>query len=80
MKDDMTGPALGKAEANWVDYPRADLYSWIRNSQALIAAKHPRTLAMPARYDNVEMTSFPNLTDEQIEALLLYINKTSTGI
>ena len=42
MKDNLTGPALGGAEARWAAYPKEDLYNWIRNSQAMIAAGHPK--------------------------------------
>ena len=38
MVDDLTGPALGGTQERWSDYPQEDLYSWIRNSQALIQA------------------------------------------
>jgi len=44
MKTDLTGPALSGTEDRWADYPREDLYGWIRNSQAMIAAGHPRAL------------------------------------
>ncbi len=41
MKSDMTGPALGGVQERWADYPIEDLYSWIRNSQALVESGHP---------------------------------------
>ncbi len=78
MKSDMTGPALGNAEENWSDYPREDLYNWIRNSQAMIAAGHPRAVEVWNEYKSV-MTAFPALTDEDIESVLLYINGVATG-
>ena len=37
MVDDMTGPALAGIKEGWAEYPREDLYQWIRNSQQLIA-------------------------------------------
>lgn len=73
MKDDMTGPALGGVEERWADYPREDLYNWIRNSQQLVSQKHPRAVNLMSDWNNVTMTSFPNLTDEEIEGVLLYI-------
>ena len=42
MKDDLTGPALGGFQERWADYPKEDLYSWIRNSQAMISSGHQR--------------------------------------
>ena len=72
MKDDLTGPALGGTQERWADYPREDLYSWIRNSQALIAEGHPRAQELWAEW-GVAMNPFPNLTDAEIENLLGYI-------
>lgn len=73
MKDDMTGPALGGVEERWADYPREDLYSWIRNSQQLASEKHPRAISLVKEWDNIVMNPFPNLTDEEIEGILLYV-------
>jgi mono/diheme cytochrome c family protein len=79
MKDKLTGPALGTTAANWADYPRQDLYDWIRNSQAMIASGHPRATQLWSEWKPTVMTAFPNLTDEQIESILLYINNVYTG-
>lgn len=79
MKTAMTGPALANAEANWADYPREDLYNWIRNSQALISAGHPRAVELWNEYKPNVMNAFPNLSDEDIESVLLYINGVATG-
>ena len=46
MKDDLTGPALAGVRERWKDFPKEDLYNWIRNSQKLIMEKHPRGLAL----------------------------------
>jgi len=73
MKDDMTGPALSGVEERWKDYPKEDLHSWIRNSQKLVSEKHPRAISLVQEWNNVVMTSFPNLSDEDIEGVLLYI-------
>ena len=74
MKDDLTGPALGEATKNWAAYPKEDLYQWIRNSQVMIDAKHPRALELWKKWAPVIMTSFPNLSDEDIEAMLAYMD------
>lgn len=79
MKSAMTGPALANAEANWADYPREELYAWIRNSQALIAAGHPRAVELWNEYKPTVMTAFPNLTDEEIESTMLYIRGMADG-
>lgn len=74
MKDNLTGPALGGLEERWSAYPRKDLYAWIRNSQALIATGHPRATELWNKWKPVLMNNFTNLTDEQIESMVLYIN------
>lgn len=73
MKDDMTGPALSGVEERWADYPREDLYNWIRNSQKMIDAKHPRAVELYKKWSPNQMNAFPNLTDEEIEGVLNYI-------
>lgn len=78
MKTNLTGPALGGVEERWAAYPKKDLYSWIRNSQALVASGHPRATELFAQYKTV-MNSFTSLTDEQIESLLLFIDAQAKG-
>lgn len=79
MKSDMTGPALGGVSERWSEYPESDLYAWIRNSPALIAEGHPRATQIYNEYNKVQMTAFPNLTDDEIASLLLYIEGTYDG-
>ncbi|MCB0707320.1 MAG: c-type cytochrome [Saprospiraceae bacterium] len=74
MKQDMTGPALAGYAERWADYPAEDLYSWIRNSQALIQAGHPRAAELWSQWGPTVMTSFPGLTDAQINNILAYVN------
>lgn len=73
MVADMTGPALGGFEERWADYPREDLYSWIRNSQAMISAGHPRAVELWNEWKPVVMNNI-NLKDEEIEHVFAYIN------
>ncbi len=79
MVDDMTGPALAGVEERWADYPREDLYAWIRNSQAMIAQGHPRAQELWAQWQPNVMNSFPNLTDAQMENVIGYINGVADG-
>lgn len=79
MKDDLTGPALGGVDERWADYDQADLYSWIRNSQALVQAGHPRATEVFNQWNKVVMQPFPNLTDEDIDNLMVYINCQYAG-
>lgn len=76
MKDNATGPALGGVEARWADYPREDLYAWIRNSQLLVSTGHPRAIEVSEKYPGV-MSNFPDLNDVEIEDLLSYIKEAS---
>lgn len=79
MKSDLTGPALGNAEANWAAFPQADLYNWIRNSQAMVKAGHPRAVEVYNQWKQVQMTAFTSLTDPEIANILAYINCTYTN-
>lgn len=75
MKDDLTGPALAGVEERWSSYSQQELYDWIRNSQAMIAAGHPRAIELWNRWKPTVMNSFPSFTDEEIESIFLYINE-----
>lgn len=79
MVTDATGPALAGVEERWADFPRTDLYKWIRGSKALVDAGHPRAKKLFADWKGVAMNNFPQLTDEQIESLVLYINFQAAG-
>lgn len=79
MKDALTGPPLGATQANWAAYPKEDLYAWIRNSQAMIKTGHPKAVELWNQYKPTVMTPFPNLTDDDIESLLLYIDGVYAG-
>ncbi len=79
MKSDLTGPALGVAEANWAAYPKEDLYNWIRNSQAMVKAGHPRAVEVYNQWKQVQMTAFTSLTDPEIANILAYISCTYTN-
>ena len=73
MKDKLTGPALGGVQERWAAYPKEDLYSWIRNSQAMINSGHPRAVELWNEWKPTIMTSFTSLTDSEIDNILGYI-------
>lgn len=77
MRDDLTGPALHSTEANWAAYPRQALYDYIRHSQASLKTKQPRAVALWKKWQPTLMNDFPNLTDDDIEAILAYIQEAS---
>lgn len=68
----LTGPALRGVEDRWPS--KADLYSWIRNSAALIKAGHPRAVEVYNQFNKIQMTAFPELKDAEIDAILAYIS------
>ncbi len=74
MKTLSTGPALGGYAESWSEYPREDLYSWIRNSQALIGTGHPRAVELWNDYKPTLMTNNLDLSDDDIESVLAYID------
>lgn len=78
MKDKLTGPALGGTQERWAG--REDLlYAWIRNSQAVIASGDPYAVALYNEWNKVLMNPFPNLTDDDIASILLYVDAVYTG-
>jgi len=72
MKDDLTGPALGGVTKRWKEYPAEDLYNYIRNPQQLVREKHPRAVEI-SNFSASSMTNFPNLSNDEIKSILLYI-------
>ncbi len=74
MIHDLTGPALADVEKRWSAFPKEDLYNWIRSSQSLVEAEHPRAVKIYNEWNQTLMNDFPNLTDEDIEALLVFID------
>jgi len=63
------GPALAGASER---YDRQWLYSWIRNSSAVIASGDPIAVALFEEYNQSVMTAFPQLSDEDIDNILAY--------
>lgn len=72
MKDKLTGPPLVKAVEFWGgDMKR--LYSWVRNSQAMISAGDPRAVAISKEYNGALMSSFAALKDADIDNIFAYV-------
>lgn len=70
MKDDLTGPALAGVRERWSDYPKDELYRFIRKSQEMIWEGHPQAVAVWNEWKPVVMNNFSELSDREIEALL----------
>ena len=72
MKDGLTGPALGGARERWESEEL--MYSWIRNSQGLVATGNTYAVNIYNTWKKEAMNPFPNLKDEEIAAILDYID------
>jgi cytochrome c2 len=74
VNKDMTGPALRGVEDRWPD--KKLLYAFIRNSEEVIRKdKYARQLWL--EWNQTLMLPHPDLTDEDIGALLDYIRSVS---
>jgi len=73
MKADMTGPALGGVQERW-EGKEEELYNWIRNSQQVIASGDPYAVKLFNDWNKSVMQAFPELTNENIDDILLYVN------
>ena len=67
---DLTGPALYGVTQRWSD--KDLLYRYIKNSQEVIA-ENEYAKALFIKYNKTPMNPFPQLTDEQITAILDYV-------
>ncbi|RZP17455.1 MAG: c-type cytochrome [Flavobacteriales bacterium] len=63
------GPALRNVAEK---YDREWLYKWITNSQGLIKSGDSKAVALFAEYNNSVMTSFPGLSNNDIDNILAY--------
>jgi len=73
---DMTGPGMMGFENRgpWSD--RKNVYEWVRNPSAFMA-KNAYARSLNKQYGSM-MTAFPELTDEQIDAICDFIRETAT--
>ncbi|WP_025741018.1 c-type cytochrome [Aquimarina pacifica] len=66
----MTGPALfGVADK----YDREWIYSWVKNSAAMIASGDSKAIAIYEEYNKTAMNAFPQLTNSDIDNILAYV-------
>ena len=69
---DATGPALKGVDQR---VPSAEwLHKWVRNSAALIASGDKYANEIYTKWNKTAMTAFPNLKDEEIDAIIAYAN------
>ena len=67
------GPALAGVTAK---YEREWLYSWIKNSTAMVKSGDAQAVAIFEEYNGSVMTSFPQLSKEDIDNILAYTDYT----
>ncbi|MFD2696931.1 cytochrome c3 family protein [Mesonia sediminis] len=66
------GPALhGVTEKRGKEW----LYSWIKNSSAMIEAGDPQAVAIYEEYNKVAMNAFPQLSNSDIDNILAYVEQ-----
>ncbi len=70
---DATGPALQNIDKTFPDKEWG--YKWVHNSAALISAGDPTAVAIYNKYNKTAMTAFPSLSNEDIDAILKYVNE-----
>ncbi len=63
------GPALRGVSSK---YDKEWLYSWIKNSTAMVKSGDAQAVAIYEEYNGSVMTSFPQLTNEDIDNILVY--------
>ncbi|MFT3704205.1 MAG: c-type cytochrome [Agriterribacter sp.] len=70
-----TGPALGGLEDRgpWSD--RKKLHAWVHNPAGFMTSD-PYTQGLKGQFNGVMMSAFPDLKDEEIDAVVTYINTT----
>ena len=68
----LTGPALAGINERIAD--KNLLRDWIRNNKKVLESGNDYFNALYKQYGKVSMNSFPNLTDEDIDAILAYVD------
>ncbi len=67
------GPALAGVSAK---YDKEWLYSWIKNSTAMVKSGDAQAVAIYEEYNGSVMTSFPQLSNQDIDNILAYTDYT----
>ena len=70
---DLTGPALKGIEDRVKD--KKLLHAWIRNNQAVLASGDKYFNDLFQKWGKTPMNVFPNLSDDEIEAILKYVRE-----
>jgi len=69
---DATGPALQNIDKT---FPTKDwVYGWVHNSSSVIASGDPYALEVFNKFNKTQMTAFPQLSKDDIDAILKYVD------
>ncbi|HQW46678.1 MAG TPA: cytochrome c, partial [Chitinophagaceae bacterium] len=69
---DATGPALNGVDSR---VPSKEwLYKWIKNSASLIGSGDKYANDIYNKWNKTAMTAFPSLTNEEMDAIITYVN------
>ncbi len=72
---DATGPALKGINAT---FPSKEWgYNWVHNSAAVIASGDKMAVEMYNKFNKAAMTAFPQLKNEEIDAIFAYVNSVT---
>jgi cytochrome c2 len=72
----VVGPGLKGVSSR---HDMAWLTKWIHNSQAVIASGDPYAVKIYNEYSKAQMTSFPNLSEDDIKSIFAYVDKASAA-
>lgn len=73
LKKKAVGPALKGVSAK---YDKEWLYSWIKNSSAMIKAGDAQAVAIWEEYNRTAMNAFPQLSNQDIDNIIAYTDYT----
>ena len=81
LNRDMTGPKLRDVETRLeaAGKDRAWIYEWIRNSSGVIKSGDPYAVKLFNDWNKTAMTAFPQLSNEDIDAILEYTKPVDCG-
>lgn len=72
FKEDKIGPALAGVQQRWNNDPER-LKDFIKNSRAVIKSGDPYAVALYEKWHQSEMPSFPDLQEDELNALVDYL-------
>ncbi len=70
IHEESVGPALTGVKQR---HDAAWLHAWVKNSTVVIASGDKAAVALFAKYNKAVMTSFPTFTNEEIDAIIDYV-------